>query len=284
MFKNLFEKGLNIALGFAMCLVMVFGAGSAQAATPASVDLVAEGMGKTTLYYMGMPGSIACSSVRLFGENRQSTVATFDVKSHTRIISVETNWGDSWTVNVDNVVVADTGVVLTGLSADFTGPGQASITLPRKLSGDVKVCYESKSSDLNPYSAYGLGTDAIENVVKLPFSDKWVYNHTLDIKNGDEHYPGGFYVTGLAKDATGFTFELYEQTSVSVTIPVDVLFGDDYVVSLTAECANYVCTVALPAGTVASDWPAPHVQYDWDGTGDEPNTTGVDVTATNALP
>lgn len=281
--KRLVRKSVYLVLAAALLIGGFYGTVNGVKAASGTVDIVAVGTGHHQLYYIGMPGNGSCSSVRIPLLDRLSDTATFTVRSHTRIVSVSTNWGDYWKVNDDNVESKSADVTMTGLDANFAGPGTATVTLPNGVSGDVKVCYEHVGTDENDtaWRAYGLGSDPTANVVKLPFKDEGVaYNHTLNLDAGDHNFPGGFIGYLIDPTATGFKFVVYDQTAVTVTV-----YGLPGVkVSLTPSCTGTTCVVNFPEGTTRADWSAPSVVYDWDGSGDEPETTGVNVTSTNALP
>ncbi len=280
--KRLVRKSVYLVLAAALLIGGFYGTVSGVKAASGTVDLVAVGTGNHQLYYIGQPGNGSCSSVRIPLVDTLSDTATFTLRPHTMVTLIETNWGDYWKV-VNGAAVASTDVTVTGLEADFTATGTVTVTLPHGMSRDVKVCYEhvgTDADDLN-WRAYGLGSDPTANVVKLPFKDEGVaYNHTLNLDAGDHNFPGGFIGYLIDPTATGFKFVVYDQTAVTVTV-----YGLPGVkVSLTPSCSGTTCVVNFPDGTTRADWSAPSVVYDWDGSGDEPETTGVNVTDTNALP
>ncbi len=277
--KRLFGKLAMLVIVAALLLAGVFGGYHGVKAASGTVDLVAVGTGHQTMYYIGQPGNGSCTSVRIPLVDTLSDTATFTLRPHTMVTLIETNWGDYWKV-VNGAAVASADVVVTGLNADFTASGAVTVTLPAGMSRDVKVCYKhlGTSATDTTWRAYGLGSAPAANVVKLPFKDHVVYNHTVDL-NADEHnFPGGFVAYNVPTDATSITFTTYDQTEVSA-----VVFGKDITVPMTMDCTANVCTATFPEGTTRADWSAPQVFYDWDGTGTEPATTGINVTATNAM-
>lgn len=280
--KRLTSKLFGLIGAAALLLVAIFGGYNGVKAASGTVDLVAVGTGHHNLYYIGMPGDSSCTAVKVPVVDRLSDTATFTVRPHTRITSVKTEWGDKWSVDKDNVVTATKGMTLTGLDTNFMGAGTATVKLPHGISSWLTVCYAHVGTDKDDteWRAYGLGSDPKANVVKLPFKEEGVaYNHTLNLDAGDHSFPGGFIAYKVDVTATGITFVVYDQTKVEVTV-----FGDGFGVKLDVTCTGTTCVANFPDGTTRADWSAPSVVYDWDGTGKEPATTGVNVSATNALP
>ncbi len=275
---RLLKKSVSLLGGLAVLIALVFGGYNGAKAASGTVDLIAVGTGHANMYYIGMPGNGSCSSVRIPVLDTLSTTATFTARPNTMITLIQNNWGNYWKV-VNGAVVASNGVTVTGLNADFTASGTVTVTLPAGMSRDVKVCYKNLSVNAGKYNAYGLGAAPAANVVKLPFKDGPVYNHTVQLTKKEHQYEGGFVAYKVDPTATAVTFTMYDLTSVKAFV-----FGKDIKVAMDISCTGTVCTASFPEGTTRADWSAPQFFYDWDGTGTEPALTGVDVTATNAMP
>jgi len=275
--QRLASKLFVIVITAALLLAGTFAGYNGAKAASSTVDLIAVGTGHNTLYYIGQPGSASCSSVRIPVLDTLSTTATFTARPNTMITLIQNNWGDSWQV-VNGAVVASTDVTVTGLNADFTASGTVTVILPAGMSRDVKVCYKNVSTDAGKYNAYGLGAAPTANVVKLPFKDGVAYNHTVQLDKKDHMFPGGFVAYKVDPTATAVTFTTYDQTSVEAFV-----FGKDIKVAMDISCTGTVCTASFPEGTTRADWSAPQFFYDWDGTGTEPATTGIDVSATTSM-
>lgn len=275
--KNLLSKLFNLFLGAMLLAVLAIGS-SVLAAPPANVDLVAKAQRKTTIQWSGNPNhGVQCAAIPLKGEDRLSTVATFSLLDDTRLVSVKTNWGDRWSLRANGTEKKTKDVAISGLASPFEGPANAvSISLPKGLSGDVTVCV-GPTADATAYGMMGLGVAPTANVVALPFKDGVAYSHTVNLGKKEHQFPGGFVALRLDPTATGFTFTKLGQTVVTAKIVIKPEKGSEYEVPLTVDCTQLNCTVLFPKNTTRAHWSAPFILYDWDGSGDEPATTGIAV-------